>query len=269
MTNQSPNMSSPAELLHWYKHAGVDIALEDAPIDHFAEFKRQIKEHKTARATSKPKVAAPIIKQMADAAIPDESVIANARELAKSAKSLEELREILNQFKGCNLRLSAKNLIFADGNPQAEIMLVGEAPDRDEDMHGLPFVGRSGQLLDKMLEAIQLDRETVYLTNVIPWRPPGNRTPTPAEIEICRPFIARHIELVNPKVLVLLGDLPTRTLLNASEGIFKLRGRWKKYKIPNNDINCLPILHPAYLVKHSAQKRLAWQDLLKVKGELG
>ena len=269
MTDQSPNTPSRAELLNWYKHAGVDIALEDAPIDQFADFKRQIEERKSTQTKKPPKSTALPIKQMADATIPDESVIANARELAKSAKSLEELRETLSQFKGCNLRLSAKNLVFADGNPQADIMLVGEAPGLDDDKHGLPFVGRSGRLLDKMLAAIQLDREMVYLTNVIPWRPPGNRTPTPAEIEICRPFIERHIELVNPKLLVLLGEASAKMLLNASEGILKLRGRWKKYKLPKNEIDCLPTLHPVYLLRQPLQKRLAWQDLLKVRGKLG
>jgi len=265
--NNTPH--SPLELLQWYKHAGVDIALEDAPVDRFAEFKKQLDLQRENTAKKKPgAVASPKSVQtpMSDAAIPDERVVANAREQAKSAKSLEELRETLSKFKGCNLRLGAKNLVFADGNAKADIMLVGEAPGRDEDISGIPFVGRSGQLLDRMLEAIGLNRETVYISNIIPWRPPGNRTPTPQETEICRPFIERHIELVAPKILILLGGASSKTLLNTTQGILKLRGRWTKYNSSNGEIDCMPTLHPAYLLRQPAQKKLAWQDLLKIKG---
>lgn len=264
---------SHVELLHWYKHAGVDLALDDEPVDQFAAFKQQTQERrdKPAQTKSPLKLAAPshTANQMSGAAIPDENAIVSARELAKSANSLEELRKILTGFKGCNLRLGAKNLVFGDGNPNAGIMLVGEVPDLDEDTHGLPFVGRAGQLLDKMLAAINLDREKVYLSNVIPWRPPGNRTPTPAEIEICRPFIERHIELIAPKLLILLGESSAKTLLDTKKGILKLRGQWKKYPLQDGEIDCMPTLHPTYLLRQPVQKRLAWRDLLKVQERMG
>ena len=205
---------------------------------------------------------------MPGAAIPDESVIIDARQQAKDADTLEKLQHMMANFKGCNLRMSAKNMVFGDGNPAAEIMLVGEAPGRDEDIQGLPFVGRSGQLLERMLAAINLDRDKVYISNIIPWRPPGNRTPTPQETEICRPFIERHIELVKPKILVLLGGASAKVLLNSNEGILKMRGHWKKYKLPQGEIAAMPTLHPAYLLRQPAQKKLAWQDLLKIQAKM-
>ena len=176
-----------------------------------------------------------------------------------------EVRAAMAAFEGCNLRLTAKNLVFADGNPQAEIMLVGEAPGRDEDEQGLPFVGRSGQLLDRMLAAIGLDRTRVYIANTIPWRPPGNRTPTPLEVEICRPFIERQISLVAPKVLVTLGGPATTMITGLSDGITRIRGRWTKCAIDGREYETLPMLHPAYLLRSPGQKGLAWQDLLKLK----
>ncbi len=245
---------SPVELLHWYIHAGVDIALEEKPVDQFAVFEQQSKSAGPGAGAQKiaprparlpprdrrdgPRpAAAKSTNQMSDAAMPDEAVISDARQLAKDASSLEELRQIMAGFKGCNLRLSAKKMVFGDGNPTSDIMLIGEAPGRDEDLHGLPFVGRSGQLLDRMLAAIELDREKVYITNVIPWRPPGNRTPTPLETEICRPFIERHIELVSPKVLVLLGGASAKALLNSTQGILKMRGRWNKVALSGGKID--------------------------------
>ena len=161
--------------------------------------------------------------------MPDEGQIALARQRAATAATLDELRQQMAEFDGCNLKFTAKNLVFADGNPEADVMLVGEAPGRDEDLEGLPFVGRSGQLLDRMLAAIGLDRQSVYIANVIPWRPPGNRTPTPQETEICRPFIERQIELANPKVLVTLGGPSAKLLLNTTEGVLRLRGNWKAH----------------------------------------
>src|SRR5205085_3121764 len=152
-----------------------------------------------------------------------------ARETARNAASLEELRELLTKFEGCALRTTAKQLVFADGNPLARIMFVGEAPGREEDIEGLPFVGRSGQLLNRMIAAIGLDRSKAYIANVIPWRPPGNRTPTPQETQICLPFIQRQIELVNPDILVTLGNPSTQTLLSTREGIMRTRGRWFDY----------------------------------------
>jgi DNA polymerase len=172
-------------------------------------------------------------------------------------------------FEGCNLRYTAKSLVFADGNPAGPLMLVGEAPGRDEDIEGRPFVGRSGQLLDRMLAAIGIDRSSAYIANVIPWRPPGNRTPTPQETEICRPFIERQIELANPKVLVSLGGPSAKVLAGAVEGIMKLRGSWRIHRTAGGrEIPLMPTLHPAYLLRNPAHKRLAWRDLLEVKAKL-
>ncbi len=279
-TSKSPPISA-VELIHWYKHAGVDIALEDNPVDQFALFKQQtkIRQNSKIESAGQPGQFGSRFDQQVEkqtrregpkpeAAIPDENAVKNARERANAAKSLEELREIVAGFKGCNLHLSAKNIVFSDGNPESGIMLIGDAPGRDEDMHGLPFVGRSGQLLDRMLAAIGLDRDKVYLSNIIPWRPPGNRAPTPLEIEICRPFIERHIELASPEIIVLLGGAAAKILLETQLGIVKLRGRWKKYQLAENKIDTMTIFHPDNLLAHPAQKKLAWQDLLKIKQKL-
>jgi uracil-DNA glycosylase family 4 len=282
----SPSQYSTLELLRWYKHAGIDLALGDEPVDQFASFKEQAMSRKStalekvrgsneAGSQNINKMAAvasrsanPPPTQMSGAAMPDENAVNSARQKAKAAGSLNELREVLADFKGCNLHLSAKNMVFADGNPEADIMLIGEAPGRDEDIHGLPFVGRSGRLLDSMLAAIKLDRENTYLTNIIPWRPPGNRTPTVQEIEICRPFVERHIELVNPKMIILLGGATAKILLNSTQGIVKLRGRWKTYEMADRQIDAITMFHPANLLDHPAQKKMAWQDLLKIKQKL-
>jgi DNA polymerase len=193
-----------------------------------------------------------------------------ARELADRAGSLDELRARMAAFEGCNLRYTAKSLVFADGNPAGGLMLVGEAPGRDEDIEGLPFVGRSGQLLDRMLAAIGIHRSSgAYIANVIPWRPPGNRTPTPQETEICRPFIERQIELADPKVLVALGGPSAKVLVGTPEGIMKLRGNWRVHRTRSGkEIPVMPTLHPAYLLRNPAHKRLAWRDLLEIKARL-
>jgi DNA polymerase len=191
-----------------------------------------------------------------------------AREAARGATSLEELRAILDHFDGCALKATASRLVFADGNPQARVMLVGEAPGRDEDLAGLPFVGRSGQLLDRMLAAISLDRTSAYIANIIPWRPPGNRTPTPQEAAICLPFILRQIELANPDVLVCLGGPSAQTLLGTKDGILRTRGRWFTYHTGSREIRAMPTLHPAYLLRQPVQKRLAWRDFLAIRKAL-
>lgn len=188
---------------------------------------------------------------------------------APFASSLEGLRAELEAFEGCSLKHTAMNLVFADGNPNAKIMLIGEAPGADEDRQGRPFVGVSGQLLDKMLAAIGLDRTNTYISNVLFWRPPGNRSPTDGEIAACLPFVEQHIALVRPEILLLLGGVPTKTLLHTKDGIMKLRGRWTDYTPPSGSpIRCLPTLHPAYLLRQPAAKRQAWHDLLLVKQEL-
>jgi DNA polymerase len=191
-----------------------------------------------------------------------------AREAAKQAQSLDELRAIVQEFQGCALRLTAKQLVFADGNPQARLMFVGEAPGREEDLEGLPFVGRSGQLLNRMLAAIGYDRASAYIANIIPWRPPGNRTPTPQESAICLPFIQRQIELANPNVMVCLGGPSMQTLLGVKDGIRKTRGRWFAYHTGTREIRAMPTFHPAYLLRSPLEKRHAWRDFLAIKKAL-
>lgn len=289
MTATSPNNRSDlADLLAFYASAGVDDALEDQPVNRFAEAAPKPAERATtapalgdnaapprstgvafAEAGDRPN-APPVARAPAKTStVPDEAQAALARQLATTATTLDELRQHMAAFDGCNLKATAKNLVFADGNPEAALMLVGEAPGRDEDIEGLPFVGRSGRLLDRMLAAIGLDRTSVYIANVIPWRPPGNRTPTPHETEICRPFVERQIELVNPKVLINLGGPSAKTLLNTSEGILRLRGNWRVHTTASGiAIPAMPTLHPAYLLRTPAHKKLAWRDFLEVKAKL-
>ncbi|MCO6389480.1 uracil-DNA glycosylase [Aliihoeflea aestuarii] len=266
------------ELLLFYADSGVDDALTDAPVDKFLPVEAPARPA-TSQASQEPaarmdrpssKTAAPApTPARPQTTVPDEGQSERARLLARETGSLDELRACLEQFDGCNLKFTAKSLVFGDGNPEADIMLVGEAPGRDEDIEGLPFVGRSGQLLDRMLTAIELDRTQAYITNVIPWRPPGNRTPTPIETEICRPFIERQIELVKPKVLVALGGPSSKILLGTSDGIMRLRGSWKEHETPAGvKIPTMPLLHPAYLLRNPAHKKLAWRDLLEIKARL-
>jgi DNA polymerase len=200
-------------------------------------------------------------------ATPDAAVMA-ARTAAKAAASLEELRVILDRFDGCALKATATQLVFADGNPRARIMFVGEAPGRDEDIEGLPFVGRSGRLLDRMMAAIGLDRTSAYIANIVPWRPPGNRTPTPQESAICLPFVLRQIELADPAVLVCLGGPSAQTLLNLKDGITRTRGRWYDFDTGTRTIKAMPTFHPAFLLRSPLQKRFAWRDFLAIKSAL-
>ena len=200
-------------------------------------------------------------------AAPDIAVMA-AREAARNAASLVELREILSKFEGCALRNTAKQLVFADGNPQARVMFVGEAPGREEDLEGLPFVGRSGKLLDLMIAAIGLNRTTAYIANIIPWRPPGNRTPTPQESQICLPFIRRQIELANPDVLVCMGGPASQTLLGVKQGIRATRGRWFDFHTGTREIRAIATYHPAYLLRTPLEKRFSWRDFLAIKKAL-
>ena len=198
---------------------------------------------------------------------PDAAIMA-AREAARTAANLDELRALLENFEGCSLRNTATQLVFADGNPEGRVMFVGEAPGHEEDISGRPFVGRSGQLLDRMIEAIGLDRTKVYIANVVPWRPPGNRTPTPQETAICLPFIRRQIELADPDILVCLGQPSTQTLLGTKDGITRTRGRWFKFDTGRREIRALATYHPAFLLRSPLQKRLAWRDFLALKKAL-
>src|SRR5713101_1315407 len=248
------------QLLAFYLEAGVACALTEAPVNRLSD--PDIVPLSSETAQPKPgTIAAAIPPSRSEAAPAPEVAILSAREAARTAPTLEALRALLENFDGCALKSTATRLVFADGNPQARIMFVGEAPGREEDIEGLPFVGRSGKLLDRMISAIGLDRSSAYIANVIPWRPPGNRTPTPQETQICLPFIQRQIELVNPDVLVTLGNPSTQALLLTREGIMKTRGRWFDYDTGTRVIRALATFHPAYLLRSPSYKRMAWQDL--------
>jgi uracil-DNA glycosylase len=251
-----------AQLLAFYLEAGVDCALADEPANRLAD--PDIAPAAAARPEPVRTIAAAVPAPRSEATPAPEVAIMAAREAARTAPSLEVLRGLLENFEGCALKSTATRLVFADGNPQARIMFVGEAPGREEDIEGLPFVGRSGKLLDRMISAIGLNRGSAYIANVIPWRPPGNRTPTPQETQICLPFIQRQIELVNPDVLVTLGNPSTQTLLSTREGIMKTRGRWLDYDTGTRTIRALATFHPAYLLRSPSYKRLAWQDLRSI-----
>jgi uracil-DNA glycosylase family 4 len=251
------------ELLAFYLEAGVDCALSEAPVNRLADPDMLPAAVEATPAQAQPARATPAIVSPPRAEPPPapEQAIASAREAARTAPTLEVLRDLLEKFDGCALKSTATRLVFADGNPRARVMFVGEAPGREEDIEGLPFVGRSGKLLDRMIAAIGLDRSSVYIANVIPWRPPGNRTPTPQETQICLPFIQRQIELVDPDVLVTLGNPSTQTLLGTREGIMRTRGRWFDYDTGRRVIRALATFHPAYLLRSPSYKRLSWQDL--------
>jgi uracil-DNA glycosylase len=281
------------ELLAFYRDAGVDALLGEVAVDRFADPAPTSPPSEGGRSESQAFPAAVhdqapsnndpapdrvarsgppasgkerIFTQAAPAA-PEAAMMA-AREAARSAKNLEELRALLETFEGCMLRATATRLVFADGNPQARVMFVGEAPGRDEDIAGLPFVGRSGKLLDRMMAAIGLDRTQAYIANVVPWRPPGNRTPTPQETAICLPFIRRQIDLAGADILVCLGQPSTQTLLQTKEGITRTRGRWFKFDTGSREIRALATYHPAFLLRSPLQKRLAWRDFLALKQAL-
>jgi uracil-DNA glycosylase len=268
------------ELIAFYLDAGVDALLGEEPVNRMADDVAAARsgagasaaaEDKTARrlrgeaplpiassqaAPQRPAAAAPVS--------PDAAVMA-AREAAKTATTLEELRALLADFEGCALRATATQLVFADGNPQSRVMFVGEAPGYDEDIVGRPFVGRSGKLLDRMMAAIGLDRTASYIANVVPWRPPGNRTPTPQETAVCLPFIRRQIELADPDILVCLGGPAMQTLLGVKDGITRSRGRWFPYDTGQREIRALATFHPAFLLRSPLQKRFAWRDFLALK----
>jgi uracil-DNA glycosylase len=267
-------------LLAFYLEAGADALIGEAPVDRMADEPAlpaardadNEAEAKPARSggamARRPERPAPAVTAAAAAPPPPEVAVMAAREAAGSAKTLDDLRALLVNFRGCALHATATQLVFADGNPKGRVMFVGEAPGYEEDLSGRPFVGRSGKLLDRMIEAIGLDRESVYIANVVPWRPPGNRTPTPQETAICLPFIRRQIELADPDILVCLGQPSTQTLLGTREGITRTRGRWFKYDTGTREIRALATLHPAYLLRQPLQKRLAWRDFLAIKKAL-
>ncbi len=283
-----------AALLRFYADAGVDCLIDEMPHDRFVDSEAARASRpgpivtsaeaqpsaepgaraKTASASGALPAAGPgsgrVIQSSPTPAIavPDEAAITDARAAARQATSLEELRAALDAFTGCNLRHSARNTVFADGNPDAAIMFVGEAPGREEDIQGLPFIGKAGQMLDRMLNAIGLDRTSAYITNMIFWRPPGNRTPTAHELALCRPFTERHIELIDPKIVVFLGNVSSKGMLETTRGILSLRGTWSDYAVGERVYPALPTLHPAYLLRNPAHKKLAWKDFLSLRARM-
>jgi uracil-DNA glycosylase family 4 len=281
----TPDRSDAAAVLAWLVSVGADEAIADAPIDRFRAVARQLHDAQASPPPTLPPQGggariyederAPFVPPAPPTANPNiplgtPEAAATARELAAAAQTLDELKDAIAKFEGLSLKATATNLVFADGNPQARLMLIGEAPGAEEDRRGLPFVGASGQLLDRMLAAISYDRTSCYITNIVNWRPPGNRKPSPAEMTLCLPFIERHIALINPALIVLLGDTAAKTLTNRTEGITRLRGKWFTWPRPdgNGTIPVLPTFHPAFLLRSPSQKREAWMDLLTAKRKL-
>jgi DNA polymerase len=260
MGDLSPDRAALVSLLDFYAESGVDCALDEAPRDRFAEAERP------RSAPPRPAIqeaARDFARQPAPASRPGPP-----QAVASPEEAAAELEALLASFEGCALKKSAKNLCFADGTPGARLMIVGEAPGADEDRTGRPFVGRAGQLLDRMLKSIGLDRGAVYIANVVPWRPPGNRDPTPQEVAACRPFLERQIELADPDIVVCVGGASARALLGVKDGILKTRGRWFPYHTGSREIRALATLHPAYLLRSPLQKRLAWRDLRALRRAL-
>jgi len=259
--------------LQWQVEIGADECIGEDAID------RTI--HHTVKHTTDPAMAParePGLPPQNKAGKPEpdpplgaHEAIENAREAAEKAETLQDLRTAIEEFEGCALKRTATNTVFGVGPEDANIMFIGEAPGADEDRQGEPFVGSNGQLLDRMLATIGLSRkENAYITNLINWRPPGNRSPSTPEIDICLPFLYRHIELVNPEIIVLVGGMSAKTLLDRTEGITKLRGKWFDFKLADTEktIKSIPLFHPAFLLRNPGSKALAWQDLLEIKAEL-
>lgn len=258
-------LDNPAIWLEWHIAAGADEVLQETPRNWLAP--QSAKEKAPDSKPDKPlqTIAPALPLGTAEARL-------TAAKLARSATSLEDLRAAISGFEGLAIRKTATNMVFAEGNPKAKVMVIGEAPGADEDAQGKPFVGASGQLLDKMLACIGLSRweedpeKSVYITNILNWRPPGNRSPSPAEIDISLPLIERHIALVQPEILLFLGAVPTKALLQTEEGITKLRGKWQNYspltpELGGKDLPCLPSYHPSYLLRTPIKKKESWIDL--------
>ena len=265
---------SPQASLRWMVEMGADEAILDAPIDRYAESAAQLAARQAK--TSAPPPPSDLREQPAQPTAPSQKPLApsqgvvDSRAAAAKANSLAELREAIAAFAGCALKQTATNLVFSDGNPEAVLMILGEAPGAEEDRQGVPFVGASGKLLDLMLAAIGRDRNSAYISNVLFWRPPGNRTPTEAEVAVCMPFVQRHIALVRPKVLVFVGGASAKALLDRKEGIMRLRGKWYDYGNADLDatVPAMATFHPAYLLRSPGQKREAWRDFMAVQARL-
>ena len=276
------------DLLKFHIEADCADVLDDMPVNHFAEAEPTSPEHATPEhatpemkepadhaglqedvAPLTPPVTPAVVTAQINPAAPQNSAAGDSATLAKTATTLDELAAALESFEGCGLKKTAKSTVFSDGVSSARIMLVGEAPGQDEDRTGKPFVGRSGQLLDAMMATIGLSRaDNIYIANVIPWRPPGNRAPSVDELETCKPFILRQIELVAPEIIVLVGGTSAKTLLNTETGITRLRGKWQTLEIGGRDIPALPFFHPAYVLRRPETKIDVWADLCALKQKL-
>ncbi len=249
-----------AQLLRWYAEIGVDEAVCDETIDRFAVSSRPVEKAAPARPRTRQAVpAAP------------RAALEHARALANDASSLGELLKAIEDFDGCPLKRTATTTCISDGNPDAGIMIIGEAPGAEEDRKGKPFVGPAGRLLDRMLATIGLDRNLVYITNTLYWRPPGNRTPTPEEIAVCLPFLEKQVEFVRPKLLVYAGGTAVKAMFDTApgEGITRLRGRWFRLERPGREpVPAIAMFHPAYLLRQPARKRDTWHDLLAIRARM-
>ena len=258
--------------LSWQVECGVDEALLDSPPQagdqplRLADFTKADAAPQNQPAPKNQMMKNQEIAKPSAEMPPHKAATSHSGQDLSSISDLLELREAMASFEGCELKRTASNLVFADGNAQAKIMLIGEAPGRDEDKAGLPFVGKAGQLLDQMLACVGLDRTSVYITNILPWRPPGNRTPTSEEIAMMRPFLEKHIEIVAPDIIVAVGGTSAKALLDTTTGIMRLRGKITDYQTASgNKIPLLPCLHPAYLLRSPQHKKMAFTDLITLK----
>jgi DNA polymerase len=254
--------------LIWQMQMGIDETVMNRPFDRFSSPLSTVEPNQVRQkddAQAGPKIEAGHLRSPSSG----QATELQALQVAEAANTLNDLRSAIAGFEGCSLKRTAKSTVFADGNPDAELMLIGEAPGAEEDRLGKPFVGPSGHLLDKMMAAIGLSRESgYYISNILPWRPPGNRKPTPIETAICLPFIKRHIEIKKPRILVLLGATPVSALLARTEGITRLRGGWQTLQIGLQEFDVLPTYHPAYLLRQPRFKVDTWRDLLEIKSRL-
>lgn len=275
MTELSLAPDAAAALLRWYVDQGLDEAIGEEAIDRFALPPPAASVAPLAAPAAMPSAPTPIRPatpppQRAPIPLESPQLVEDAREVARKATSVAELEAAVRAFEGCALKRTAKNTVFADGVVGAPVMIVGEAPGADEDRLGKPFVGVSGQLMDRMFDAIGMSRERdLYITNILFWRPPGNRTPTLAEQAICLAFTRRHIELAKPKLVVLAGGTAVKAVLDTTEGITRLRGKWATLRLDDGtEVPALPTFHPAYLLRTPASKRQSWWDLLSIDKKL-
>ena len=263
MEFESKNIKELTASLEWQMKMGAEAMVEN-----------KINKLKSKKVENKIDIEETNILEMPPKLNPADLTIENNNneknwKIIEECNTLSQLKKVMQNFNGCELKKTATQLVFSDGNPKSKVMLIGEAPGAEEDRQGRPFCGASGQLLDKMLNAINLNRDSVYITNVIPWRPPGNRTPSDDEIKIMKPFLIKHIEIVMPKILVAVGGSAAKTVLNIDGGILRHRGSWKEFQLSSGKI--IPIistLHPAYLLRAPNQKKLAWEDLKLIRSKL-